>query len=122
MALGPGKYDHLCTLVREQAKAEGAIVIVIAGEHGNGFSCQADAENTLLLPFYLEDLARQIRESGPFIPRDRSWPQPKCPNCGSLRFNTGPSGGLSTNIECQGCGRWWNYVPVLPELQPIDRK
>lgn len=38
MALGPGKYDDLCTYVREKAKAEGAIVIVYGGERGQGFS------------------------------------------------------------------------------------
>jgi hypothetical protein len=65
MAFGPGKYDDLCTLVRERAKAHGAIVIVIGGEHGYGFSCQADLRTTLKLPEMLEDIAKQIRESSP---------------------------------------------------------
>lgn len=43
--IGPGKYDDLCTYVREQAKAEAAIVIILNGEKGNGFSCQIDAKH-----------------------------------------------------------------------------
>lgn len=65
MALGPGKYDDLCTYVREQTEAKGAIVIVFDGKHGSGFSCQADGPTTLSLPRLLESVARQIRESGP---------------------------------------------------------
>jgi hypothetical protein len=64
MALGPGKYDDLCTMVREQAKAKGAVIIVLDGEHGKGFSCQADLRATLALPDILESVARQMRESG----------------------------------------------------------
>ena len=37
---GPGKYDELCTAAREETKAVGVVLIVIDGEHGNGFSCQ----------------------------------------------------------------------------------
>jgi hypothetical protein len=70
MALGPGKYDDLCTMVRERAGiADGAVggvlLIVIGGEHGNGFSCQADFVTTLKLPALLENVAKEIRESGP---------------------------------------------------------
>ena len=65
MALGPGIYDDLCTLVRDQAGATAAIVIVIGGPAGTGFSCQADARTLLALPDILEKIAAQIRESGP---------------------------------------------------------
>lgn len=61
MAVGPGKYDHLCTLVRERAEAQGAVVIVFGGPRGSGFSCQADALTTINLPEILEDMAKQIR-------------------------------------------------------------
>jgi len=69
MALGPGKYDDLCTLVREQVglgedPGGGVIVIVVGGNKGSGFSCQADLRTTLGLPDLLEEIARQIRESG----------------------------------------------------------
>jgi hypothetical protein len=67
MPLGPGKYDDVCTAVREQVgignEGGGVIVIVMGGNKGNGFACQADLRTTLLLPDLLEDMARQIRES-----------------------------------------------------------
>ena len=62
MATGPGKYDDLCTLVRESANAAGAIIIVLAGDQGSGFSVQTtDIESQLRLPELLESMARQIR-------------------------------------------------------------
>jgi len=65
MALGPGKYDELCTLVREETRAEAALVIIINGKKGSGFSCQSEHFDALLkLPELLEDIAKQIRESG----------------------------------------------------------
>jgi hypothetical protein len=65
MPLGPGKYDDLCTFVREQTRAEAAFVIIINGKKGSGFSCQADIHALLKLPELLENIAKQIRESGP---------------------------------------------------------
>lgn len=65
MPIGPGKYDDLCTLVRERAgmaaKGGGVIVIVMGGNRGSGFSCQADLATTLALPELLESVAAQIR-------------------------------------------------------------
>lgn len=66
MAPGPGKYDDLCTFVRENAKAKGALVIILDGEKGSGFSCQADLAVARQLPKMLENIAKQIRESEPF--------------------------------------------------------
>lgn len=63
MALGPGKYDDLCTYVRRQAKADGAVLIVLNGNRGHGFAVQADLMSTLMLPDLLETLARDIRAS-----------------------------------------------------------
>jgi hypothetical protein len=40
MIFGPGKYDKLCTLIRDRAHARGACVIVIDGGQGSGFSVQ----------------------------------------------------------------------------------
>ncbi len=34
-----------------------------------------------------------------------------CPNCGSNQWYEGPSGGMSTNIKCGGCGIWFNSTP-----------
>ena len=33
-----------------------------------------------------------------------------CPNCGSNTWYEGPSGGASTNIQCQGCACWANVI------------
>ena len=60
MSIGPGRYDDLCTYVKDAAKAEGAIVIVFRGEHGNGFSMQADLIDTMKLPATLRLVADQI--------------------------------------------------------------
>ena len=60
--MGPGKYDDLCTLVREKTGASATIVIVIGGNKGNGFSCQSDLVTTRMVPDLLEDIARQIRK------------------------------------------------------------
>jgi len=66
MAIGPGKYDDLCSYVRDQAGVTdkvggGVMVIVIGGHRGNGFSCQADLETTLTLADLLEEVAGLIR-------------------------------------------------------------
>jgi hypothetical protein len=63
MAAGPGKYDDLCTEVREKASALGVILLIFDGVKGTGFSCQADLLTTMRLPEILEDIAKQIRES-----------------------------------------------------------
>jgi hypothetical protein len=60
MAIGKGKYDDLTTIVRERSGARGAIVIVIGGAHGNGFSMQAPPALTLQLPAILRTIADQI--------------------------------------------------------------
>jgi hypothetical protein len=60
MALGPGKYDGLATLVFERAAASGVIVMVIDGAHGSGFSVQATAAITVRLPTLLREIADGI--------------------------------------------------------------
>ena len=73
MAIGPGKYDDLCTEVRERVglggadempRGGGVLVIVVGGDKGNGFSCQADLPTTMGLPNLLEMIAAQIRKDG----------------------------------------------------------
>lgn len=64
MAIGSGKYDDECTYVRERTQAKGTIVIVVDGNKGSGFACQADLLTTVALPIMLENIAREIRESG----------------------------------------------------------
>ena len=61
MAIGPGKYDELCTKVREQAGADGVVLIVANGKQGSGFSVQAPIDMHAALPGVLESLAESIR-------------------------------------------------------------
>lgn len=61
MAVGPGKYDDVCTQARASADAQGTVLIVINGRLGHGFSVQADYTTILRLPDLLEELARQLR-------------------------------------------------------------
>jgi len=64
MALGPGKYDPLCTQAREAAKAAGVILVIFDGEHGSGFSVQSvSLELTALLPGMLRRFATEIEDS-----------------------------------------------------------
>ena len=63
--IGPGKYDDLCTYVREQVgirddSGGGVMVIVLGGNRGNGFSCQADLTVTVGLPQLLRKIADEI--------------------------------------------------------------
>lgn len=61
MALGPGKYDDLATIVREQTDAHGVIVVVLGGKLGSGFCVQAREGVTMTnLPALLRRLADDI--------------------------------------------------------------
>lgn len=62
MGLGPGRFDALCTYVREKAEAQGAAVIVwgAPGEKGAGFSVQADMQMLATLPAVLRNMADTI--------------------------------------------------------------
>ena len=62
MALGPGKYDDLCTEVREKAEAEGVILIVFNGNKGQGLSCQLPLKHTLAVSHILRDLVDLIEK------------------------------------------------------------
>lgn len=59
--IGPGKYDDLCTHARETAEAEGALLFIADGKHGNGFSVQGPLKLHVALPNILEALAVVIR-------------------------------------------------------------
>lgn len=60
--LGAGKYDDVCTKVRIKTQAKGAIVIVVDGNKGHGFSIQMPLPELLKLPDMLEYMAGQIRQ------------------------------------------------------------
>ena len=64
MPIGPGIYDKLCTNVMEETNAETAIVIVIKGNLGTGFSIQtSNPIATMLLPRLLRNVANEIESS-----------------------------------------------------------
>lgn len=63
MAVGPGKYDQECTLVRETTQAAGVVLIILDGKLGNGFSVQGTPYTLLQLPEILESAAKEIRRS-----------------------------------------------------------
>jgi hypothetical protein len=60
MPLGPGKYDAALTTARLSCYAQSAILIVLDGLHGPGFSCQATSHELATLPQLLRTLADTI--------------------------------------------------------------
>lgn len=58
--IGPGKYDDLCTYVREKSEAQGALILIINGNKGLGFSCQMTLPDVLALPAMLRAMADEI--------------------------------------------------------------
>lgn len=58
--IGPGKYDDLCTYVRKKAEAQGALILIINGNKGLGFSCQMTLNDALRLPIMLRVMADEI--------------------------------------------------------------
>lgn len=61
MATGPGKYDGITTLVREQTEAYAVILMVIDGNRGTGFSVQTrDPALVAGLPSFLRIVADEI--------------------------------------------------------------
>jgi hypothetical protein len=65
MAIGPGKYDDVCTQVREQLDAQGVMLVVIGGKKGSGFSVQGTLHVLATLPDTLEYMAREMRKDMP---------------------------------------------------------
>lgn len=66
MAIGPGKYDGDCTIMRQMTEADCVVLLVLNGNRGTGFSVQASHPIHLeLLPALLRNLAIDIEESLP---------------------------------------------------------
>jgi hypothetical protein len=57
---GPGKYDQLCEQARLKSKARGAMLIIIEGNQGEGFSVQAPIDILFKVPAILRLMADQI--------------------------------------------------------------
>lgn len=62
MAIGPGKYDDVLTQTREQCGSTAAILIMFNGEHGAGFSCQADVKTLAVLRLIAQEIEDDQRE------------------------------------------------------------
>lgn len=63
MSNGPGKYNDLCVEAMEKAKAKCAIVIIMDGEHGNGFSVNATSPDYIhALPKMLMVMAMKVQQ------------------------------------------------------------
>lgn len=62
MSMGAGVYDDLCTEARERATAEGAMLVIIEGTRGSGFSVQAPPAVIFTLPHVLRHMADQIEK------------------------------------------------------------
>jgi hypothetical protein len=62
MPRGPGKYDDLCTMVREHTGAQGVLIAVIGGDRGDGMSLQALPDVTAKLPQLLRRIASDIQD------------------------------------------------------------
>ena len=60
MTVGPGVYDDEATAARESTHAQAVALIVIRGDKGSSFSCQAQEDVILDLPAVLRSLADQI--------------------------------------------------------------
>lgn len=58
--IGPGKYDDLCTYVRENSGGFGAAVIVIDGTNGMGFSIQMPPSGLIRLAGALRTMSDTI--------------------------------------------------------------
>jgi hypothetical protein len=58
---GPGRYDDLCTYAREQADAQGVILIILEGKVGSGCSMQLSSSlDRRGIPGALRDMANEI--------------------------------------------------------------
>jgi hypothetical protein len=62
MPRGPGKYDLETTIARLSTNADAAILIVLGGKLGNGFSVQGTTPFIRELPTFLRRIADEIEE------------------------------------------------------------
>lgn len=72
--IGPGKYDAVCTVAREMAGAEVALVLIINGNKGSGFSMQGDERARITaetVARMLESVAAEMRRDIEKLNKDR---------------------------------------------------
>lgn len=61
MTIGEGKYDAICTQIREDHNADAVVVVIINGHRGTGFSVQASPIAMLKLPDAFHNMAEEMR-------------------------------------------------------------
>ncbi len=59
----PGKYDPECTAAREACDADGALLIVIGGDRGDGFAAQLPGPLVKPVIAILREVADQMEEA-----------------------------------------------------------
>jgi hypothetical protein len=65
---GPGKYDFICTKALLAAQAQCALLIILDGKHGDGFSVNfTDQKYISSLPSILREVADQIEHDAKAI-------------------------------------------------------
>ncbi|RAS35875.1 hypothetical protein [Paraburkholderia bryophila] len=57
-----GAFDAACTHVRNWTQARCAVVVVIDGEFGSGYSVMGPLDAQILLPDILERMAKTLRQ------------------------------------------------------------
>lgn len=63
MPKGPGKYDDVCVEVMEKTQSDCAIILVINGKNGNGFSVNSISMDIVMdLPLILRHMANLIED------------------------------------------------------------
>lgn len=86
MAWGPGRYDDLCTAVRDLTGAHSVVLCVIGGHRGSGFSAQQTrrpdtdpGEATVALVAHLRRIADSIEKDSKTEPepKEDTWTEQK---------------------------------------------
>ncbi|WP_146749730.1 hypothetical protein [Paraburkholderia bryophila] len=57
-----GAFDAACAHVRDATQARCAVVVVIGGESGSGYSVMGPLDAQILLPDILERMAKTLRQ------------------------------------------------------------
>lgn len=70
MPMGGGKYEKALAIAARRAHATSAVLIILDGKRGPGFSIQATLEQLAALPEILEEVAQQIRADRANVPRN----------------------------------------------------
>ena len=105
MPLGGGKYDDLVEHVYAQTKAKAALVIIVGGDKGAGFSVKGDLQELLTLPHLLRIVADGIEQDQHALLAQwlRGSGARTCPRCGMTTHN-------SNDVEQEYCGACHDFT------------